>query len=82
MRDFKFFIQKKDVKKQSIDRNLANSLVKDSFERFNYYKTLNLTEQNAKYVLENVYESLREIADAILTLEGWKSYFHEATIAK
>ena len=31
--------------------------------------------------MENAYESVREMADAILFLEGYKSYSHEASLA-
>ena len=81
MKDFEFFIQSGDVKKQIPDSNLSNSLVKDSIKRLKYAKSSPLTEENAKYVYENAYESLREAADAILFLKGFKSFSHEATVS-
>lgn len=81
MKDFESFIQSGDVKKQSPDANLSDSLAKDSIRRLEYAKSPQLTEENAKYVYENVYESLREAADAVLFLQGYKSFSHEATVA-
>ena len=81
MKDFEFFIQSGDVKKQIPDSNFSNSLIKDSIKRLKYAKSSSLTEENAKYVYENAYESLREAADAILFLKWFKSFSHEATVS-
>ena len=81
MKEFTYFVQKGDVKKQSVDKLLATSLAKDAVHRLEYATNQKLTENNAKYVLENAYEALREFADALLHLEGYKSYSHEASIA-
>ena len=37
-------------------------------------------EKNAKYIVENIYDILRELIEAKLALNGFKSYSHEATI--
>ncbi|MDO8661482.1 MAG: HEPN domain-containing protein [Candidatus Woesearchaeota archaeon] len=39
-----------------------------------------LNSEKPKYVLENAYEAIRELIDAILFL-GYKSYSHEAAVA-
>ena len=81
MRDFDSFVQEGDVKKQAPDTNLSDSLIKDCIRRLEFAKSSPLTEENAKYVYENTYESLREAADAVLFLQGYKSFSHEATVA-
>ena len=81
MKDFEFFVQDGGVKSQAPDANLSDSLVKDSIRRLEYAKSSKLSDETAKYIYENAYESLREAADAILFLKGYKSFSHEATVS-
>jgi|SRR3989338_9456375 len=80
MIDFEYFTSKGDVKKQVKDERLANLLIKESFDRLEFVKSLKLNEKNAKYIVENIYDTLRELIEAKLALNGFKSYSHEATI--
>ena len=79
VKDFEFFLNKDDVKKQSPDENLSKATLKDSIERLELSKNM-LNRFKAKYVLENAYEAMREAADSVLYKEGFKSYSHEASI--
>lgn len=79
VKDFEFFINKGEVKKQSSDENLSKATFKESLERMEFAKSL--TNAKPKYVLENAYEAMREAADALLYISGFKSYSHEASIA-
>ena len=79
MKDFNFFVNKGEVKKQSPDENLAKATYEDSRERLILAKTLRQIAKS-KYVLENAYESMREAADSILYNDGFKSFSHEASI--
>lgn len=79
MKEFNFFINKGEVKKQSPDGNLAKATYDDSQERLILAKTLRQIAKS-KYVLENAYESMREAADSILYNDGFKSFSHEASI--
>lgn len=79
VKEFEFFLGKGDVKKQNQDENLSKAAFKGSLERFELYKNM-LRKIKPKYVLENVYEAMREAADSILYLDGYKSYSHEASI--
>ncbi len=80
MVDFEYFISKGDVKRQTKDERLANLLIKESFNRLEFVKSLKLNEKNAKYIVENIYDTLRDLIEAKLALNGFKSYSHEATI--
>lgn len=80
MNDFDFYLNEKSVKKISPDLELAKSLINNAEKRFEKMKKLNLIEFN-EIIFENVYDSLREIADAILATYGFKSYSHEASIS-
>ena len=79
VKDFEFFLNKGDVKRQSPDENLSKATLKDSIERLELSKNM-LNRFKAKYVLENAYEVMREAADSVLYKEGFKSYSHEASI--
>ena len=79
VKEFEYFLKKGDVKKQSIDQNTSKATFKDAKERLTFAKSLYKKVQ-AKYVLENAYEAMREAADAVLYSEGFKSYSHEASI--
>ena len=80
VREFEFFVQRGEVKKQAIDKNLAAANRKESVERLELAKVL-LKMKKYKYALENAYEAAREYADAFLYEKGYKSYSHEASIA-
>lgn len=80
MKEFRFFIAKRIVKKQTPDIHLAKATSRESSERLEMAKSIR-SSQKAKYVLENAYEAIREMIDAILFLEGYKSYSHEASVA-
>ena len=79
VKDFNFFLKKGDVKKQIPDLNIAKSTFNSSLERFELAKGLQ-HKIKPKYILENAYDSMREAADSILYLDGYKSYSHEASI--
>ena len=79
VKDFEFFLKKGEVKKQSPNRNLTYSTFKDSLERLEFAKQL-VHQTKSKYVLENAYEAMREAADSLLYLRGFKSFSHEASI--
>jgi len=80
MVDFEYFILKGDVKKQQKDETLSRALIRESLDRLKFVKSLGVNETNAKYIVENSYDVLRELIESKLALEGFKSYSHEATI--
>ena|SRR3989338_1279610 len=80
VKEFEYFIARRDVKKQAPDVNLSKAAIKESAERLESFK--NLSEKiSHKYILENAYEAMREAADSLLYMEGFKSFSHEASIA-
>lgn len=81
MKDFEYYIGEGEVKKQSPDRNLSDSLAQDARKRFNYSLSQKLDEKSAKYIYEDIYDSLRAAIDALLALQGFKSYSHAAGIS-
>lgn len=80
MKSFESFLLDKEVVIVSKDMLLAESLVHDAKNRFDYHINLKVEEKNAKFVFENCYEAIRELLDALLILNGYKSYSHQAPI--
>ncbi len=80
VKDFEFFLKKGDVKRQNPDKNLSNATLKESLDRLQLAKNL-VGKEKPKYILENAYDAMREAADSILYIEGFKSFSHEASIS-
>ena len=80
MRDFEYYLGLKDVRKCSPDKQLAISLARDMDARINDATRLDASEF-PKLVFETFYDALRDFCDALLALEGYKSYSHEGSIS-
>jgi len=79
MNDFQIFVKERKVKKISPDTELARSLLNNVGEREKIVLKLSVSEFHL-IVFENLYDCLRELLDAMLALDGYKSYSHEAVI--
>jgi hypothetical protein len=77
MVEFEDFISSGEVRKQEVDKNLNRVLIESALDRKLF---LEKEIKTPKYVIENVYDTLRELIEARLALEGYKSYSHQATI--
>ncbi len=80
MNDFEFYLDEGKVKRQSPDKEFAKSLINDASERFEKSTMLDV-KLFSKIIFENIYDAIREILDALLAADGYKSYSHEASIA-
>lgn len=80
MNEFGFYLEEGEVKKQKPDSSMAKSLLRDAVERFEKTTMLGI-KIFPKIIFENVYDAVRELLDALLALDGYKSYSHEASIA-
>lgn len=80
MNDFEFYLNEGEVKKRTPDPNLAKALLRDAESRFENIVKLD-TKTFHKIIFENAYDSFRELLDALLAIDGYKSYSHEASIA-
>jgi len=81
MKTVREYIEENTIKKGSIDKTRANSLLRQSKSRIKDLKTLPLNSENAPFRFEDGYEAIREILQAFMFLEGLTPYSHEATIA-
>lgn len=75
---FEDFIRSKKVRRGAPDIPLAKSLVKMSDNHQESIEYLKLTEVSSATIMTNYYESLREIVEAIASIDGYKVYSHEA----
>ena len=80
MKPFEYFLEINEVKKTSSDKALASSLIKDMFGRIKDISSLNILKF-PKITFENIYDSLRDFADSVLAIEGFKSYSHQASFS-
>ena len=80
MKSFESYMIDNEVVRAKEDYNLAKSLITDAKNRFDYYIDFEINEKNSKFILENCYESIRELLDALLSIHGYKSYSHQAPI--
>ncbi|MBD3312870.1 HEPN domain-containing protein [Candidatus Woesearchaeota archaeon] len=81
IRSFEFYMKEKKAVKQQPDNEMAASLMKKAEDRLKYIESQTLSDDNSGFIFEDVYESLREAAQAVLCADGYKPYSHEVLIA-
>src|SRR3990167_7219141 len=69
------------AKRKTPDFEEAKSLLKKAEGRLSYIKTREINEKTAQFILEDSYEGVRESAQALMSIKGFKPYSHEATIS-
>ncbi len=67
----------KFVKEINVDESLINSLIKSSENKLKTNKRVELDETTASTKVSIVYESLREVLEALAVKKGFKIYNHE-----
>lgn len=78
---FDYYIKLGKVKKKTPDFEEAKSLFEKAVNRLEYTKSKEISNKNAQFVLEDSYESVREAAQALMSIKGFKPYSHESTIS-
>ena len=81
MTEFEYFIKKGEVKKKEKDEILAFALIKSSEKGEKHIKKQELSEENAEYIVADASDMVRELIEAKLAIDGYKSYSHEATVS-
>jgi len=72
---------KKFIKEVNIDKNLIDSLIKSSKNKLISNEKLELDQTTASTKISIIYESLREILEALAIKKGFKIYNHECFCA-
>ena len=80
MKEFEDFLKSGDVRKQEKNEILAKALIKSSEKSLKNIRRTKIDELNAESVVSDIYDIIRELIEARLVFEGYKSYSHEATI--
>jgi hypothetical protein len=78
---FDEFVKLGKVKKVKRDMARAKSIIGEAEHRLKFYKKIQITSESANYIVENMYDVIREFIDAKLISEGYKTYSHEATVS-
>jgi len=82
IKEFQYYLNSNLAKKASPDKGEAESLIKKAVGRLDFsIKARELNENTAPYIFEDVYECLREAAQSLMSLKGYKPYSHEALIS-
>jgi uncharacterized protein (UPF0332 family) len=78
---FESFIKIGKVKKKTPDPQEGQALLSQAKDRLDYVKDKEITTKSAKFVFEDAYEAVREAAQGLMSIKGYKPYSHEATIS-
>ena len=78
---FKNYLNSGYVKKKTPDSEEAKALLEKAKNRLEYTKSREVNDKTSQFVLEDAYESIRESAQALMSIKGFKPYSHEATIS-
>ena len=82
MRTFEEFVQHNIVRKKKKDELLAQNILQGAQHRKNILeKYLPLNEETSVQIIEGCYDIIRELIEATLSKEGYKTYSHEAAVA-
>jgi len=81
-KEFDACIQKNElIETGDKDTALAQELLKLTIHRQQFWKEVNLENKYPSLYLEGHYEIIKELATAVLALEGWKALNHECLFA-
>ncbi|MFH0906220.1 MAG: hypothetical protein V1824_02700 [archaeon] len=78
--DFKECLKKRIAKEVKEDKELINSLLKTSKNKLESEQKLKLDEITASSKISLIYDSLREILEALAIKSGYKIYNHECYV--
>lgn len=78
---FENYLKQGKIKRKTPDFEEAKALLEKSENRLSYTKEKQTDEKKAQFILEDAYEAIRESAQALMSVKGYKPYSHEATIS-
>lgn len=78
---FESYLELGKVKRKTPDYEEAKALFEQSKERMEYTRLKDINQKTAKFVLQDSYEAVREAAQSLMSIRGFKPYSHEATIS-
>ncbi len=78
---FKYYLDAHLAKKVEVDSEEAKSLMNKAVLRLDYIKKQEINEDTSSFIFEDIYETLREASQSLMSLKGYKPYSHEALIS-
>jgi len=81
IQSFNYYLNENKVKREFPNLELAKALLRKAERRLNLLKSKKITNENADIIFEDIYETLRESAQALMAKQGFKPLSHEAVIA-
>jgi len=78
---FDYYIKERKVDKQTPNIEKANALIKKAINRIAHIKKQSLGVEDAEFLFEDIYESIREAGQSLMAAKGYKPLSHEAVIA-
>ncbi len=81
MKPLKFYIESGLVRQGSKDPAESKAMITRASKRLEYVKSQSITENNASFLFEDIYEIMRECVHGLMAANGYKPYSHEATVA-
>ena len=77
----KFYIESGLVRQGSKDPGESKAMIARASKRLEYVRSQPITEDNASFLFEDIYEIMRECVHGLMAANGYKPYSHEATVA-
>lgn len=81
IKEFSYYLETAAVRKKTPNKLLAESLLRKADVRLARIKKDTIDAAGASLMLEDAYEAIREAAQSLMEIEGFKPYSHEALIA-
>ncbi len=81
MRKFDEYLKKGAVKIRKKNVARIRSLLEEANKRLRFFNKVPISDDSANYIIENLYDVIRELIEAKMLLEGYKSYSHGATVS-
>ena len=81
LKNVNYYLDNELLKKTPPDPTESKSLLDKSERRLKRVLKEKVNDENSDLIFEDMYEVIREAAQAIMSLDGFKPYSHEATIA-
>ena len=78
---FQHYLNEGLTRKVGVDREEAKSLMNRATLRLDYVKKQEINEDTSPFIFEDIYETLREAAQSLMPLKGYKPFSHEALIS-
>ncbi len=77
-----YYLRTGEVEKVSKDPRTARALIEKAEKRMKFVKSINITDDNASFVFEDIYTIIQECAQCLMMADGYTSKgSHEAAIA-